>query len=597
MRTAQLAWYDRGIDQRHSWSVHSSSFRRASQLILAVFVIRIAEKRIDVILDASMLDYETLEDFNDVRFEGEWSLFRSFGGKKQRPTILPKAPSVFMNDSSTGSASMESTASPGRFGSLRDSISAVSPLKTPSRQSVRDPATLGPPMSTSMDSLATVAANGLAEEIRPSNITDILSAVLLILQLYEVNPAMAVQAFSQIFFWIASELFNRLLTRKKYLCRSKAIQIRMNITVLEDWVRANGLPAKTAIKHLEPVTQLLQWLQCLSQIKEFDTLIGTMQNMKAINPLQMRRAVREYRSEVNEGKMTDECGQYLTQLQKDWERRKVQMARTESDGSVMTHDSGDQWTPIDALFDGTVALSDFLPQSAPECLGELIDSRFMLPFRLPSDSTYLAATPPTDTAFNALTPPSPFISDGSRTSQPPSRSSFSSARPMAWAMPNAKKLRELPPDFFTWLKDRKSEVRLNGHAMKPKELQPVFDMRRQGQPIVQTSITTKIEPLAALTEDEKTPLAIAVSYPSQGTGFPILGLRTSSSLELLQERARVPFIPVEKPSHSHSNSYELKVRSPVVAVQAPVEVDTPSRPEDGSPINSATSASPITRRT
>lgn len=39
----------------------------------------------------------------------------------------------------------------------------------------------------------------------------------------------------------------------------------------------------------------------------------------------MRRALKDYRYEVQESKMTDECSQYLTQLQKDWERHRVKM--------------------------------------------------------------------------------------------------------------------------------------------------------------------------------------------------------------------------------------------------------------------------------
>lgn len=39
----------------------------------------------------------------------------------------------------------------------------------------------------------------------------------------------------------------------------------------------------------------------------------------------MRRAVRDYKYEVNEGRMTEECSQYLAQLQKDWERRRIKM--------------------------------------------------------------------------------------------------------------------------------------------------------------------------------------------------------------------------------------------------------------------------------
>lgn len=47
--------------------------------------------------------------------------------------------------------------------------------------------------------------------------------------------------------------------------------------------------------------------------------------MKSLNPVQMRRAVRDYRYEVNEPRMDEECVQYLGQLQKDWERRRVRM--------------------------------------------------------------------------------------------------------------------------------------------------------------------------------------------------------------------------------------------------------------------------------
>lgn len=71
----------------------------------------------------------------------------------------------------------------------------------------------------------------------PRKITTFLSSVLAILQLYEVNPAITCQVFSQVYYWVGCEAFNRILTRKKYLCRSKAIQIRMNLTALEDWVR------------------------------------------------------------------------------------------------------------------------------------------------------------------------------------------------------------------------------------------------------------------------------------------------------------------------------------------------------------------------
>lgn len=63
--------------------------------------------------------------------------------------------------------------------------------------------------------------------------------------------------------------------------------------------------------------------------------------MRSLNPLQvswvvllvsqgtdgnqMRRAIRDYKYEVNEGRMTEECTQYLEQLQKDWEKHRVRL--------------------------------------------------------------------------------------------------------------------------------------------------------------------------------------------------------------------------------------------------------------------------------
>ncbi|ORY31607.1 hypothetical protein BCR39DRAFT_86241 [Naematelia encephala] len=526
-----------------------------------VFVIRVAEQRIDVILDTALLDYEPLEDFNDVRFEGEWSLFRSFGTGRRKREMLPKASMIFSNGNSPGG--------PGD-----------SPLKSAMRsQSIQDLRASAFPRSTSIDSIASSTIHGQSatgDEANPTSITEILSGVLTILQLYEVNPAITVQAFSQIFFWIACELFNRILTRKKYLCRSKAVQIRMNITALDDWVRANGLPAKTATKHLEPVLQLLQWLQCSSQIREFDTLIGTIQNMKAINPVQMRRAMREYRFEVNEGKMADECAQYLVQVQRDWERRRVQMSISEARRQASFSDNANDSSNIDALFDGTTALADFEPPTAPESLGELLDSRFMLPFLLPADNAYLVATPPADSAFQNIEPQSPFISDGSKSSRPPSRSSFSSSRPMGWAIPSATQIRQLPPDFFVWLRDRETERRRT-RGVEPSQDEvvtrpPLGPSQRVNLPTRPSVDIGKLSTLPSVADDDRTPLATSQSYPSRSTGFPSPGLATSPSLEQLRERAKIPFEPVRELSHKRSESYELSIRS-LPTPSSPLSVD------------------------
>ncbi|KAL7424523.1 putative ankyrin-repeat protein [Cryptotrichosporon argae] len=443
-----------------------------------VFIIRIAERKIDTVLDAALLDYETLEDFDDVRFEGEWSLFRSLGKKSKAP--LRELDGMSASSSTLRKRDSQSSLlgpTSGAAGSLLGTLKGKSPLRSMGRpQSLSDlrgaaKAAKAASQEAIADGLASAQA-ALGRGTDPRKITNILSSVLLVLQLYQVNPAFVVQVFSQAFYWVSCELFNRILTRKKYLCRSKAVQIRINVAAIEDWTTAHGLPPRVAGRHLEPVNQLLQWLQSASGVRDFDTLIGTMQSLRSVNPLQMRRAVRDYRYEVNEGRMSDECAQYLAQLQKDWERRRIQLG-VSGFGDAAEPDAQraglDEATPIDALFDDSVALADFVPQSAPECLGELLDSRFMLPFLLPTDNSYLVAVPPADSLSGPLAlavPDSPYV-DTSRPSS--TRSSFSSARPMGWAAPPPHTLRRLPDDFFVWLKTVAVPRRVDWDAMRARQ--------------------------------------------------------------------------------------------------------------------------------
>jgi hypothetical protein len=549
---------------------------------VVVFVIRLTEQRIDEILGAAILDYETLEEVSDVRFEGEWNLFgRGLTLKKKRDTI-PRASSIFANGNGTPDrSSLPSAAS--IFGSVKEGSPFRTPIRQQSTQNLRSSVRNG-----NVDSPSTPLATENA--IEPTRVTEILSGILLVLQLYEINPAIIVQAFSQAFLWIAGELFNRILSRKQYLCRSKAVQITMNITVLNDWVRANGLPAKTSTKHLEPLSQLLQWLQCLSGISDFDSLIITMQNMKSLNPLQLRRAVRDYKYEVGETRMTDECAQYLVQLQKDWEKRRGQIGAAHMRQASLGHGSENAGISIDSLLDGTTHLAEWTPQSAPECLGELLDNRFMIPFVLPTDPEYLVAMPPFDIAFHALASQSPFITDdSSNSSRPASRSSWSSSRPLGFRLPSHRGIRRLPRDFFSWLKDKEAEHRLRRDVRQPDTLVPAPNPpllpgsdQRSAQPV---PIATSGLPRTVREDNNQTPLASSATY--QTASFPSPGLKTSGSIDELRAKAREQvhssdFQPVP-PTHKRTESYELKERAiprrqgSHNSTSSPIDSPTPSR--------------------
>lgn len=378
------------------------SFELLEQVInsVFVFVIRFAERKIDQLLDAAVLENALLTT-DAVQFESEWSFLRPFSAKK-RPPAPPNTP---IRNGLPPSPQFLPTRPPSPSTHLVNSSPATPKPPSSLRQTLSRART---PMSTDG------TTSGLQD------LLSFLTALHVLLTLSDINPVLIIQFWSQVMYWTSSEIFNRVLTRKKFLCRSRAIQIGMNLSVLEDWIDDMGLP--NGLKsHFSPVKDLLNWLQRLSSIADFSDLIATIQDMKSINPLQMRRAVRDYRYEVNESRMNDECLQYLTQLQKDWERHRVKMGveamrkeigerererereRDLDDSSVVsantrtpsvsTSETSLNQRSTDFLFDRNFDQTTWEPAKAPQVLGELLDSRHMLPLFLPSDSRMLSATP------------------------------------------------------------------------------------------------------------------------------------------------------------------------------------------------------------
>ncbi len=242
---------------------------------IIVFIIRDAERRIDKVLDAAMLDHEAIPGLEEVRFEGEWKFMKTLAGSVKG-----------IGQSSSLSQGMTSSPSSRRpisqiFGASR--TVDTPPLSRPQSANTSEEATLssspsvggngrashpfgpatighsgfrsvrgdGSPRKGAGDSLRAVrevsynvSATDLLSAPTPRTISSLLTSTLQVLQFYEINPAIIVQALSQIFFWVGCELFNRVLTRKRYLCRSRAIQIRMNVSALEDWARSNALTAQ-----------------------------------------------------------------------------------------------------------------------------------------------------------------------------------------------------------------------------------------------------------------------------------------------------------------------------------------------------------------
>ncbi|KAG1324356.1 hypothetical protein G6F62_009146 [Rhizopus arrhizus] len=140
------------------------------------------------------------------------------------------------------------------------------------------------------------------DEMCPQTVTQLLGHYQSILQSYHVLPVIIIQAMAQFFYYLSCELFNRILSHKRYLCRSKALQIRLNLSTVEEWVRNHKLPS--SLNHaFEPLIQLLQLLQCLSQLTDVTTFTSTVYTFDKLNPLQINRCVQRYRYEVAEPKL------------------------------------------------------------------------------------------------------------------------------------------------------------------------------------------------------------------------------------------------------------------------------------------------------
>lgn len=320
-----------------------------------ILIIRDAERRMDKTLDKAMLDFESIPGFEDVTFQNEWKIFRS------RPKA--KAPE-------------------------------------PPEKRFRPP-----------------SPKRLAQT-SPRNITSLLSSTQFVLELYDIHSVINVQVMSQLLYWLGAEIFNRILNNRKYMSRTKALQIRMNISVLEDWARANNrLPEHyeqgssissgetiidAARRHLEPVHQLLQWLQASSSIgDDFEALISTLQQLTRLTPTQLIHAAKYYRAEVGENMLPKSGMKYLAALQEEIAERKATEKAAKRDskstlstpnlpqGSPTTPTRGT--TPDPSMSSGTRTPRDDEKgdDDVPDHL--FLDPAYVLPFTLPTSTDMLVS--------------------------------------------------------------------------------------------------------------------------------------------------------------------------------------------------------------
>ncbi|CAO3599301.1 unnamed protein product [Absidia cylindrospora] len=284
-----------------------------SELVSETYVLLVtdSEKRIEKILEASMMDHDLI-GADPVDFADDWQRFFRRRGSSRRPSSMTS-----MATTMSSYSNMESTPSITQRAQelYQDDHQSVQQQRQHSMDHINTQLPTSPMSTLSSFMSSTSPSSPSCTTLSPHSITSLLSSILYVLQSYEVHPAIIVQAIAQFFHFMSCEIFNRILTNKKLLCRSKALQIRMNLSIIEDWVREQQpyLPIHLT-SYFDPLIQLLQLLQCVSQLNELATFVGTTTGFELLNPLQIRRCVLNYRYEVDEPRLPDEVEKYTVQL-------------------------------------------------------------------------------------------------------------------------------------------------------------------------------------------------------------------------------------------------------------------------------------------
>ncbi|KAG5360715.1 Dilute domain-containing protein [Yarrowia sp. B02] len=241
-----------------------------------VLICQDCERRLEPLLDTCILDHETIPGLDAINYKHEWKLFKKKHKEKSHQEEMEEQ---------------------------------MRPL-SPHRKALPS----------------------------PRNVTSILSSVLFILDLFEIHPILTQQIVSQLLFWLGAVLFNRVLTNRRYLSRSRAMQVRLNVSAVEDWARQNDRKydmvdefgngrvypsiAELCRTHLASLVQMLQWLQCFTGFgDDFTNVIATLQQLTALNPFQLLHVAKKYRPEVDENGLSKDYKKYLQELAESFKRR------------------------------------------------------------------------------------------------------------------------------------------------------------------------------------------------------------------------------------------------------------------------------------
>lgn len=116
-----------------------------------------------------------------------------------------------------------------------------------------------------MRSRASSLARDLESPVDPQHALDVLLKELnnfyKVLQIHGVDPELITQVFKQLFYFVCAGALNNLLLRKDMCHWSKGMQMRYNLSHLEQWCRDQKVSQGEVLDTLQPIVQASQLLQ------------------------------------------------------------------------------------------------------------------------------------------------------------------------------------------------------------------------------------------------------------------------------------------------------------------------------------------------
>lgn len=286
---------------------------------LMVELVSSIHSRLVPLIEPSLLSYTTIEDVKQTMYKKDWNIFKKRKPGKHHTSSSKKKGIPFYDD---------------------EMLKHLYP----------------PPLEEQM-------------KLSPMKLVQIFGALAYVLELHQIHPLLRQQFLSTTINWFSTTIFNKILSdkKKKYLSRARAIQIKLNLSSLENWIKNNDLmppkpvlidnfmwqrfpytltndlgdidlshpPIKNVATykpvdtdkdnlsiydtknalfyyqslhriaqiHLAPVNELLQWLQVATSLENEESLDETTKLLSTLAPLQLLKSMERYSYEVDEHKL------------------------------------------------------------------------------------------------------------------------------------------------------------------------------------------------------------------------------------------------------------------------------------------------------